>query len=278
MAKISADLCQPRMLLLFRQAGKIILLLVVKTGELQLKLFRQRTLLGTGQEDQPIPSPGDPHQKSLCQRSMLCPDANTASHRRPYKRSSFEVRGPRERLWRLRCFPLGSQSTGFHRYSTATVLETELVAPGVPAKIVVVIEDQNARTLTGILAVEVSRSQPVMPPPTTTKSYVSFVSAGLPAVSQKSPSRSACATSYEPGALPLIPVKAGGLNLAESATRLQCSMGAVTQVGQAGVTQRSDAYRNATLRKSRRVMRRPIPNCRSRFSSLMDSRRSVQNS
>ena len=51
-------------------------------------------------------------------------------------------------------------------------------------------------------------ASPLMPPPTTTRSYFSPVSIGF--VMLYVWSRTACAVSKEPGWLPRIPVKAGG--------------------------------------------------------------------
>jgi hypothetical protein len=53
-------------------------------------------------------------------------------------------------------------------------------------------------------------ARPLMPPPTTTRSYRSPVSTGAPAVFQNEPSFRLWATANEPSWLPRKPVNAGG--------------------------------------------------------------------
>jgi len=93
-----------------------------------------------------------------------------------------------------------SRCTGFCRrrdrtclHSTAEILaEGELVTLGVSAKIIMVIEHQDFLVPSVPLLVEVGSGYPLIPPPTTIRSYVSPVSSGAGACGQNLPSRMLC--------------------------------------------------------------------------------------
>jgi hypothetical protein len=90
------------------------------------------------------------------------------------------------------------------------IVYPELVALGVSAEVVVVLKMRMRALPPVALRQKCAAERPLMLPPTMTRSRAWPVSSGLPAESQKVPSRRLCAVSNQPGWLPRRPVRAGG--------------------------------------------------------------------